>query len=213
MNVRRVAFAAILSLGLCATAFSQTTTTTETTTTRVEKPAMVTGEVIRLEPGKTIVIRSGGEEVSYVLAPGLLVPAEVQVGRKVSLQIEPAATGGSTVVRRITTTTVGTDGQVREKTEVTRTNPMGDTTTTTTTTLKGKVDTYVPGRSVTIIDSKGGRVTYLLSAESAVPAEMIMGKEVTVYVAPNEKPTPTMTYEIERDGNTVKIKAKAKPQN
>jgi len=179
----------------------QTTTTTTTAT------SSVTGEVVRLEPGKTIVIRSDGKETRYVLAPNVSLPAEVQVGRSAILQLEPGIDGTS-VVKRVKTTTVGSDGQVRETTEITRTDPTGQTSRSTMTTLTGKVEAYMPGKSITVIDSKGARVTYVLSAETQVPSEVVMGKEVTVFVGPKEQ--PSVTYEIEKDGNTIKIKAKTK---
>jgi len=178
------------------------TTTTTTTTT-----GAATGEVIRYEPGRTIVLRSQGREVNYVLRPEVTVPAEIQVGRTATVQYEPGPDGTS-MVKRVTTTSVDPQGQVKRTTETTRTDPYGGTArTTTTTTLSGRVEAYVPGRSVTVIDSSGNRATYMLSAETPMPAEMLMGKEVTVYAAPRDQASQ-VTYEIERDGSTIKIKAK-----
>lgn len=301
MNLRPVAFVALLTLVPGAAAWSQTYTEA-----RVEKPVIVTGEVIRLEPGKVIVVRSGGQEISYVLGPDLVVPKEVQVGRAVSLRTE-AGPDGTTLVKQVTTTTINTEGQVKRTTETTRTQPSGDTTTTTTTTagavtgevvrfepgksivirakdkevtyvlapeitvpadvqvgrtatvqfvpgrdgtsmvkrvttttlspegkvkqttditrtdpsgrtsrstmttLTGMVEAYVPGKSITVTDTNGARVTYLLSAESQLPTEVIMGKEVTIQVAP--KAPSAVTYEIERDGDTIRIKAKSPQQD
>lgn len=180
----------------------------ETTTTTTTTTGTVTGEVVRIEPGKTIIVRSDGKETRYVLAPSFSLPAEIQVGRTATLQFEPGPSGTS-LVKRATTTTVGTDGQVRETTEITRTNPVGQTTQTTMTTLTGRVDAYMPGKSVTVIDSKGARVTYVLSGESPLPVEAMIGKEVTIYVAPKELGARVI-YEIHRDGNTIKIKARTK---
>lgn len=205
MSVRRFVFVTILSFATTGAAWSQTETTT-----RVEvKPTTITGEVIRLEPGKTIVVRSGNEEVTYVLAPGVTVPSEVQVGQSVSLQVEPGPAGAS-VVKRVKTTSVTPEGQIKERTETTRTDALGQTTHTRTT-VSGRVEAYMPGKSVTVINSKGERVTYVLSSESQVPAEVVMGKEVTVLAGPTQE--PGVTYEIEQDGNTIKIKAKNKPQD
>lgn len=170
----------------------------------------ITGEVIRLEPGKTIVLRSNGKETRYTLAPNVALPAEVQVGRTATLTLEPGIDGTS-VVKRVKTTTVSPQGQVKETTEITRTDPSGQTSRSTMSTLTGRVEAYLPGRSITVIDSKGSRVTYVLSAETQLPSEVVMGKDVTIYVAPTEQERQT-TYEIERDGGTIKIKAKTKPQ-
>lgn len=54
-------------------------------------------------------------------------------------------------------------------------------------------------------------MTYLLSAESQAPAEVVLGKEVMIHVAPTEHGARVL-YEIQRDGNTIKIRAKTRPQ-
>jgi len=205
MSARRFVFVTLLSFASTGAAWSQTETTTSV---EVKKPMTVTGEVIRLDPGKTIVVRSGNQEVSYVLAPGVAVPSEVQVGREVSLEVQPSV-GGTSVVRRVKTTSVTPDGQVQEKVETTSTDAMGQTTTTTTTTT-GKVAAYMPGKSITVIDSNGRSTTYVLGADAQLPSDVVVGKAVTVLASPAQQ---GVTYEVERDGDTIKIKAKSKPQD
>ena len=79
------------------------TTSTKTTTTTVS------GEVVRYEPGRTIVIRDPSSRmVTYTLDGGLTVPADVQVGRKVTIYSSPA--DGSVRVQRFTTVTSATAG-------------------------------------------------------------------------------------------------------
>jgi len=180
----------------------------ETTTTISTGP--VTGQVIRLEPGKTIVLRSNGKETTYSLAPDVALPAAVQVGQTATVTVEPGP-GGSAVVKRVKTTTLTPEGQVKETTEITRTEASGQVSTSTMSTISGRVESYLPGKSITVLDSKGSRLAYVLGAGSLAPAE-IVGKEVTVY-APTNDQGGTTTYEIERDGDTIKIKAKSKPQN
>ena len=64
------------------------------------KTITVTGEVVRYEGGRTIVIRSvDGAEVSYAIAPALAVAAEVGGGRRVSVVTEPSETGAVLVTR------------------------------------------------------------------------------------------------------------------
>jgi hypothetical protein len=180
------------------------TTTTTTTTT-----GAATGQVVALEPGRTIVLRSDGREVTYVLRPEVEIPAEIEVGRSATVQFEPGPDGTSTV-KRVTTTSVDPEGQVRRTTETTRTDPYGRTTrTTTTTTQSGKVAAYSPGRSITVTDAKGYRTTYTLSPRATVAPEVVVGKDVTVYAPPSD-PGAQITYEIERDGDKIKIKAKSK---
>jgi len=188
--MRKLGLAAIVTVGLATVAFSQTVTETRT---RVETPIMISGEIVRFEPGKMIVIRSGGKEVSYVLTPELVVPADITVGKTVNMQVE-AGPDGSQLVRTVTTTSVGPGGQVTETTE------------TTTTPLMATVDAYMPGKSITIIDSKGAKATYILAPDTQLPQEMIMGKKVTVLV-PKSKPKGTV-YFLERDGDEIKLKAK-----
>lgn len=180
----------------------------ETTTTITT--SSITGEVIRLEPGKTIVLRSNGKETRYTLAPDVTLPAAVQVGRTATVTLEPAA-DGTAVVKRVKTTTVTPEGQVKETTEITRTDPSGQVSSSTMSAISGRVESYLPGKSITVIDSKGSRVTYVLSAGPELTSE-IVGKEVTVYAAPTSQGSTT-TYEIERDGDTIKIKARPKLQN
>src|SRR5438132_807971 len=110
-------------------ASAQTQTYTETTRTEV-KPVVITGEVVRYEPGHVIVVRSDKGEVSYTLMPSITVPAEVRVGRTVSLYTEPGE-DGATVVKRVTTTSVTPSGHLKSTTETTRTSPSGETTTET----------------------------------------------------------------------------------
>lgn len=180
----------------------------ETMTTTSTTAGAMTGEVVRLEPGKTIVLRSDGRETRYTLAPNVTLPAEIQVGRTATVQYEPGP-DGTTLVKRVTTTTLSPDGQMKETTEITRTHPTGDSTRMTMSTLTGKVEAYLPGRSVTVLDQNGTRVTYMLGSESQFPSEVLMGKEVTIYTVPKEHGT-RVVYEIQRDGNTIKIKAKTK---
>ena len=155
---------------------------TETqTTTQTEKWITVDGEVVRYEPGKVIVIRGKDKaEVVYTLAPSVAVPAEVQVGRRVTLYTEPTGNGSTQIVRRVTTTSITAEGQTKSTTEETRTSPTGVTTKTTTTTTSGKIEAYVPGKTLTIIGANGSKVTYLITDKSKVPADLVIGKTVTI---------------------------------
>ena len=113
-------------------AFAQTTQT-ET------KYVTVDGEVVRYEAGRVIVIRGAdNKEVTYTLSPSVEVPAEVKVGRRVTLYTEPGRDGGTQLVSRVTTTSVTPEGNVKRTTEDTRTLPSGATTRTTTTPSPGR---------------------------------------------------------------------------
>jgi hypothetical protein len=185
-------------LAIPAATFGQATTTqTET------KTVTITGEVIRYEPGRTIVIRDPSQKtVTYTLTPSVTIPEDVQVGRTVTLytDTDPA---GVAVVRRVTTTSITPEGQTKQTTEETRTNAAGDTTRTTTTTISGMVKTYETGKSITVTRSDGTLVTYVLSPQSDVPADLAIGKEVTILVDPSASASKPMAKKV-----TYKIKTK-----
>jgi hypothetical protein len=159
----------------------------------------VDGEVVRYEPGQVIVIRGAdSKEVSYTLAPTVVMPADVKVGRRVTLYTEPGRDGGTQLVSRVTTTSVTPEGNVKNTTEDTRVLPSGATTKTTTVNISGKVAAYEAGKTLTITKSDGSKVTYLINAKSKVPADLVVGKTVTILplatTDPGEPIAQTITY-------------------
>jgi len=159
-------------------------TTEETRTSpsgEVTKTTTVSGEVVRYEPGKMIVVRDPSRKVvTYALAPNVDVSADVEVGRRVTLYTEPAI-AGKALVSRVVTTSVTSEGKVKQTTEETRTSPSGATTkTTTTTTSAGMVEAYVPGKTITITRADGTKVTYMINEQSQVPADIVIGKSVSI---------------------------------
>src|SRR3989442_10288042 len=169
-----------LFAGCAVSALAQTQTYTETTRTGV-KPVIINGEVVRYEPGHVIVVRSRDKgEVSYTLMPTLTVPADVQVGRTVTLYTEPGE-NGTTLVKRVTTTSITPSGDVKRTTEETRTSPTGERTTETTTTVSGTVGAFEPSKSITIIRPDGTQVTYMINDQSQLPTGIAIGRRVTIY--------------------------------
>jgi hypothetical protein len=79
----------------------------------------ISGRVVSYEAGKSIVVvGSDGRQQTYQLTSSTSVPADVAVGRTVSIVTEPSASGsGSAVVTRITTTSVGSDGSMKTETQ------------------------------------------------------------------------------------------------
>jgi hypothetical protein len=186
-------FVAGACLAIVAVASAQTTTTQTTT-----KVVTIQGDVVRYEPGRTIVIRGAdAKEITYTLSPSITVPADVQVGRHVTLFTEPGS-GGTVLVSRVTTTSMTPEGNVKSTTEETRRGPSGTTTKVTTTTTSGKVEGYVPGKTLTITRADGSRVTYMVNEHSKLPADLVVGK--TVYILPQtgsgEPVAQTVTYEV-----------------
>lgn len=190
-------FAVLLAAAVTLTA-QQATTTTSTTT----KTTTVSGEVVQYEPGKTIVIRDpNSKTVTYTLDSGLTVPAEVQVGRKVTVYSSPV--DGSIRVQKITTyQSTSADGSTQTTTEVkeepgytqgvgstsnpppAQENPTNQTTQTTTTTkttrVMGTVRAYEPGQSITILGPGSKTTTYTITTDSQLPTDVTVGKQVTV---------------------------------
>ena len=88
------------------------------------------------------------------------MPAEVQVGRRVTLYTERGKDGATQLVSRVTTTSITSEGNVKRTTEDTRHLPSGATTRTTTTNTSGKVAAYEAGKTLTITRPDGSKVTY-----------------------------------------------------
>jgi hypothetical protein len=149
-----------------------------------DNPRMVTitGEVVRYEPGKTIVIRQPDQKVlTYTLSPSASVPGDIQTGRTVTISTEPSSDGsGPALVTKITTTSMTPEGQTKTTTERTETSPSGDMTKTTTTTISGTVSAYEPGQFITIESPDHQTVRYTITKESELPQDVTIGKTVTV---------------------------------
>jgi hypothetical protein len=151
-----------------------------------KKTTTVVGNVVSFEPGKTIVVRkSTGESVSFELAPSAVVPADVQVGKQVTLYTMPAQQGGTAVVSRVTTTSMTPEGEMKTTTEETRREPSGATTRTTTTSVRGKVQTFTPGKTITLIKEDGSAVTFTVPERARVAPEVAVGKTVTITMGPD----------------------------
>ncbi len=195
---------------------SSTTRTTQTMTQNPDgstststKTVTVTGEVVTYEPGQSIVIREPNKgTVTYTLDPGLTVPSDIQVGRRVMIYTEPA--DGSVHVARITTVTApagaatsmapatsvapatGTGRRTMSSQQTTTTTSPSDTdsgasgqttqTTTSTraTTISGTVQAYEPGQSITVVGPNSKTTTYTITTDSQLPKDVAVGRKVTV---------------------------------
>ncbi len=160
------------------------------------KYVTIDGEVVRYEPGRTIVIRGvDKKEVLYTLSPTLTMPADVRVGRRVTLFTEPGEDGGTQLVSRVTITSVTPEGSVKKVTEDTRNLPSGATTRTTTTTISGRVEAYEPGKTLTITRADGSQATYIITGTSMVPSDLVIGKSISIVpTASGELVVKTITY-------------------
>jgi hypothetical protein len=192
-------FCLTVAAAASAPAFAQVIETQTTQTTQTEtKYVTVDGEVVRYDAGKVIVVRGAdNKEIVYTLSPTVVVPADVKVGRKVTLYTEPGTDGKTQLVSRVTTTSITPEGAVKKTTEDTRTLPSGVTTRTTTTKVSGKVEGYEAGKTLTILQSDGSKTTYIINEKSKVPAGLVVGKTVSIL------PTTTATGEAVAETITV----------
>ncbi len=200
--------------GLCTcvvlVAASQAFTQTTQTETRY---VTVNGDVVRYDAGRVIVIRGAdNKEVAYTLSPKVTVPPDVQVGRRVTLYTELDKNGKAQLVARVTTTSVTAMGDVKRTTEETRHLPSGETTRTTTTNVSGKVEAYEAGRTLTITQSDGSKVTYLVNEKSNIPADLVVGRTVSIRPLANpassQPVAETITYVT-----TTTTKTETVPEN
>lgn len=193
-TVSRIVTTSVNSQGKVKSTTDETRTTASGEVTRTRTTTM-SGEVVKYEPGRAIVVREPSRGVvTYTLAPDASVPADIHVGKKVTLVTEPGADGSATTVRRVTTTGVTPNGGTMSTTVETRTDAAGSTTTTTTTSISGRVEAYTAGKSITVLRSDGSRVNYSITSQSSVPEDVVIGKTITlVPVNPRELVVQTIT--------------------
>jgi hypothetical protein len=182
------------------------TTERTTTTPSGEKYTTVSGEVVKYDAGRTIVLRDmNRKDVTFTLAPGIVVPEDIRIGHKVTLFTE-AGDGGATLVKRVTTTSMTPEGNVKRTTDETRTSPSGAMTTTRTTTIDGVVQSFDAGKSITLTRPDGTTVTYVINDRSQIPTDMVVGKRVVIRTVPltgsNDLAVEKVTY------TTTKTKSK-----
>lgn len=187
-------FAALAMTLLATGAFADDrsyTRTEETTTSTVQ------GEVVRVDAGNSIVVRTeAGQEVTYQLGANVAVPAEAQVGKVVVLQMDQP---NGTIVKRVTTSSVGPFSKRVEETSV----GGASIDTTTTYTVQG----FEPGRSMILAGPDGKTFTVSIDARSQVPTDVAIGKTITLqtetvggqptarHVVVSKKTTTTTTEE------------------
>jgi uncharacterized OB-fold protein len=177
-----------VALGCAAAAYGQNSTTYEktressdgtvTTTTRTT----FSGPIVSYEPGQAIVLREDGRTVRYTLSPGAEIPSDVAVGKVVTVTTTPDAKS----VTRIVTTDTNMRGEPRQTTETREVDSSGNVTTTKETTVYGTVSSFEAGKSLTITDKHGKRVTYVVTDQSQLPTSIKIGKKVRIYTIPAE---------------------------
>lgn len=156
----------------------------------VVAPVVVSGEVVRFEPGRAIVLKSDGREVSYVLTPEVALPADVQLGRRVSVHTERGA-DGTTRVTRVVSTSLTPEGQVQRTTEETRVGESGTVVREKRTTVSGEVVSFVPGKTIVVRPATGEPVSLALAPSAT--GDVQVGQRVTLYTEPGADGTTTVS--------------------
>lgn len=174
------------------------------TTQQTTRVTTVDGKVVRYEPGKTIVVLgSDNKEVTYTLSTTATVPADVEVGRVVSLSTEPSPNGPATVTR-VTVRSMTPDGQMKTETQTRSTDADGNQTTTNTTSITGTVAAFEPGQSVTILLPDGKTAVYTLDASSVLPSDVAVGKSYTIQTTRTSANGPLVVKKITSITTTTK---------
>ena len=146
--------------------------------------------------------------MTYTLSPTVIVPADIQVGRVVTLSTEPSASG-PVVVTRITTRTVASDGSMKTETETRAQSATGEQTMTKSTTqsgvtsITGTVSAYEPGRSVTFLLPDKSTVVYTVDTNSQLPSDLAVGK---TYVVETTRTTSSGPLVVKRITTTTTTK-------
>ena len=181
----RSLFLALATSAAAATLLMAQEVTSKTTT--IESPdstriVTITGEVVKYQPGQTIVIREPNRRVvTYTLSPSAEIPQDIQIGRTVTVSTEPASDGsGPAVVTKVTETSMTPGGQTKTTTERTESGPYGESKTTTTT-ISGTVSSYQPGQYIMIERPHHHTVRYVITRESELPQDLAVGKTVTIH--------------------------------
>ena len=182
MNPRILVVAGFLMAGVPLASHAQQTEV-------VVAPVVVSGEVIRYEPGRAIVLKSDGREVSYVLTPELALPADVQLGRRVTVHTERGA-DGTTRVTRVVSTSLTPEGQVQRTTEETRVGESG-TVVREKRTVTGEVVSFVPGKTIVVRPATGEPLSLALAASAT--GDVQVGQRVTLYTEPGADGTTTVS--------------------
>ena len=202
--------ATALAQDTSSTQNQQTTTTKQTTqvtddgVARTTTTTTVTGKVVRYEPGKTIVVLGpDNKEMSYTLAAGVNAPADVQIGKDVSLSTEPGE-NGAVMVHRITTRSVTSDGKLKTETQTRTVDANGDSTTTNATSVTGTVSAFEPGKSVTIQLPDQKTMVYTIDNSSVIPSDVQVGKTYTIQTTRTSANGPLVVRKITTTTTTKK---------
>jgi hypothetical protein len=196
---------AATTLGQEQTTTTQTTQVTDDGVSRSTKTTTIEGKVVRYEPGKTIVVLGpDNKEMTYTLSNTVSAPADVAVGRLVSLNTEPSDAGAVTV-SRITVRSVTSDGKIKSETQTRTMDARGNESTAKSTSITGTVSAFEPGKSVTIMLPDKKTVVYSVDTSSVVPSDIAVGKTYTIETTRSTTSGPLVVRKITSTTTTKKV--------
>ena len=162
---------------------------------------------MRYEPGRTIVVAGpDGKEVTYTLSTSASVPADVEIGRVVSLSTEPSPDGPATVTR-VTVRSMTPDGQIKTETQTQSIDASGNQTMTETVDVTGTVSAFDPGKSVTLVLPDKKTVVYTLDSSSITPSDVAVGKTYTIQTTRTTANGPLVVKKITTTTTTTTKKS------
>ena len=198
-----------LALGVSAWAQDTAPQTHQSTITRETQVSTIEGKVVRYEPGRTIVVAGpDGKEMTYTLSTSASVPADVEIGRVVSLSTEPSPDGPATVTR-VTVRSMTPDGQIKTETQTQSIDASGNQTMTKTVDVTGTVSAFDPGKSVTLVLPDKKTVVYTLDSSSIVPSDVAVGKTYTIQTTRTTANGPLVVKKITTTTTTTTKKSPA----
>ncbi|HEX9303480.1 MAG TPA: hypothetical protein VGA31_03425 [Thermoanaerobaculia bacterium] len=205
-------FAVFLGIAIASAAVAasqETTTKSPSPTPAVEtaKPVMASGEIVRYDAGKTIVLKqTDSRVVTYALAPTLTAPAELQVGRRVTIFAEAGHDGVVRVTRVTLLTPDATPAVSRVPPTTTYTRETGKVVEQKTITVTGDVVRYEAGKTIVVRSPDGHEVTYAIAPGTSAPAEVVVGRRVSIVTEPSDSGpvlvTRITTEAVTPDGQT-----------
>ena len=139
-----------------------------TTPRKIPRSVTTSGEIVRYDAGKTIVIRQSDDRiVTYELAPAVPVSADgvVRVTRVTPIGPDPVPAAPAPPAASVT-----------PNAEI----PSAAQAKTQTTTAYGTITAYEPGQSISILQPNGKTVIYAIDGDSSLPTGIATGKTVVV---------------------------------
>ena len=150
-----------------------------------------------------MVLGPDNKEVTYTLSSTANVPADVEVGRVVSLSTEPSPNGPA-LVTRVTVRSMTPDGKMKTETQTQSTDMNGNQSMTKVTTVTGTVSAIEAGKSVTFTPPDNTTAVYTVDGASVLPSDVAVGKTYTIQTTRTTANGPVVVKKITTTTTTTK---------